>query len=141
MKKLLEIMQRSLGLVMTTPSLLFLILFFYLFFDRAGSCLDTGGVWDGDEKRCRKDCLTWNEVNGCIHMDEEYQKLFAACADKTSECDQNRLALLHKGLCKKYHAPLNLEHGYCDFEFEPKDCFKLEGNWEYPDICKKTGLN
>lgn len=97
--------------------------------------MDFGNVWDGDEKRCRKDCLTWNKVNGCIYMNEEYQRLFVACADKTAGCDENRLDELHLETCKKYNAPLNLDYGYCDFEFTPDKCFKLEGNWQYPKIC------
>lgn len=104
-------------------------------FDEVGDCAENGKVWDYNEKRCRDDCLTWNEVNGCIYMDEEYRRLFRACADKTADCDREKLDLLDKELCKKYNAPLNLKYGYCDFGFEVKDCFKLEGEWEYPEIC------
>ena len=32
------------------------------------NCLDGGGVWDGMEKRCRDDCLTWNETEGCVPL-------------------------------------------------------------------------
>lgn len=34
------------------------------------NCLDGGGVWDGAEKRCRHDCLTWNEKDGCVALGE-----------------------------------------------------------------------
>lgn len=27
-------------------------------------CLDDGNVWDYEENRCRKDCLTWNDKYG-----------------------------------------------------------------------------
>lgn len=33
-------------------------------------CLDDGGVWDGREMRCRRDCLAWNVVDGCIPLEE-----------------------------------------------------------------------
>lgn len=135
MKKLLNILRYFFWTMVVIPPMLFWAIIIGYFFDDAGHCLDGGGVWDYDEKRCREDCLTWNKVNGCIYIDEEYQRLFTACADKTAECDRKKLNLLDKELCQKYHAPLNLEHGYCDFEFEPKDCFKLEGKWEYPGIC------
>ncbi len=102
------------------------------------SCLDLGDVWDYNEKRCRKDCLTWNKLHGCIYMNEEYQRLFLACAEKTEECSDKRLEELHIEACKKYNGALNLEYGYCDFEFTPDQCFKLEGKWKYPDVCDKT---
>ena len=135
MKNFFDILKRFLWLILTTPAIIFLIVFFYITFDSAGNCAEDGKVWDYNEKRCRDDCLAWNEVNGCIYMDEEYRKLFMACADKTADCDREKLDLLDKELCKKYNAPLNLDYGYCDFRFEAKDCFKLKGNWEYPEIC------
>ena len=42
----------------------------YLFFDKAGNCLDTGGVWDADNKRCRFDCDKWQKAKGCIVLNE-----------------------------------------------------------------------
>ena len=31
------------------------------------TCLETGrGVWDGNEHRCRADCVTWNAKDGCV---------------------------------------------------------------------------
>ena len=135
MKKFFNFLKCFLWLILTTPAIIFLIVFFYLVLDSAGQCAEDGKVWDYREKRCRDDCLAWNEVKGCIYMDEEYRRLFMACADKTADCDREKLDLLDKELCKKYDAPFNLDYGYCDFGFEAKDCFKLEGNWEYPDIC------
>lgn len=29
-------------------------------------CHDDGGVWDYSENRCRFDCLTWNNIDGCV---------------------------------------------------------------------------
>lgn len=34
------------------------------------SCLDNGLVWDYGEKTCRDDCLSYNEVDGCIPLEE-----------------------------------------------------------------------
>lgn len=135
MKNFLKVLRYVFWTLVIIPSMLFWAIIIGFWFDDAGHCASDGKVWDGSEKRCREDCLTWNKINGCIYMDEEYRKLFWACADKTIDCDQKRLDLLNKELCKKYNAPINLQYGYCDFEFEAKDCFKLEGNWEYPEIC------
>ena len=55
--------------------------------------------------------------------------------DEVGDCAENGKVWDYKELCKKYNAPLNLKYGYCDFGFEVKDCFKLEGEWEYPEIC------
>lgn len=118
-----------------TLGFLFAVIWLILWLDREGDCASSGKVWDSDENRCREDCLTWNSVNGCIYINEEYQFLFQACADKTPDCDEEKLDALFDELCKKYKAPKNLEYGYCDFEFELKNCFKLEGDWEYPEEC------
>lgn len=109
--------------------------FVFFMTDKSGICADTGSVWDDDEQRCRDDCLTWNEIHGCIYIDEAYQKLFVACASKTADCDVEKLRRLNIQLCEKYRAAWNLGYGYCDFKFEKKDCFKLPGDWEYPKIC------
>jgi len=31
-------------------------------------CFDHGKVWDGDLQKCRDDCLTWNEKEGCVPL-------------------------------------------------------------------------
>ena len=135
MKRFLNILRYVFWLLVIIPPMLFWAMVIGYVFDEVGDCAENGKVWDYNEKRCRDDCLTWNEVNGCVYMDEEYRRLFRACADKTADCDREKLDLLDKELCKKYNAPLNLKYGYCDFGFEVKDCFKLEGEWEYPEIC------
>ena len=81
----------------------------------ASICADTGSVWDEYEQRCRNDCLTWTEVHGCIYIDEAYQRLFVACANKTADCDAEELRRLNIQLCEKYQVARNLEYGYCDF--------------------------
>lgn len=52
-------------------SILF-ILFLYLFFwdniDPA-ICIESGKVWDSAQKKCRDDCRTWNEIEGCVPLD------------------------------------------------------------------------
>ncbi len=40
-------------------------------YDQDGSCIDVGGVWDNVEKRCRYDCLTWNEEDGCVPLEKK----------------------------------------------------------------------
>ena len=46
----------------------FAAVFLFLWFDEAGTCFDLGGVWDGNEKRCRCDCLKWTAESGCIPL-------------------------------------------------------------------------
>lgn len=115
---------------------LFAVAFIYFVLDKEGDCASSGNVWDSQEHRCRTDCLTWNEINGCIHINDEYQRLAMACWHKTAECDKKKLFELDKELCKKYNAPYNTDNQYCDFEFTKDKCYQLEGNWEYPDICE-----
>ncbi len=47
-----------------------LFLFFFIFND-AGDCIDNGGVWDYNQKRCRNDCLTWKRKFGCIPLESD----------------------------------------------------------------------
>ena len=91
------------------------VLYYYMY--PAKFCAQMNQVWDGDEKRCRDDCLVWNEANGCVYLNEEHRALFEACADKTADCDEARLKELNVGLCHKYNAPINLKYGYCDLAF------------------------
>lgn len=125
------------GIAYTFSGIWLCVLIFFIL-DKPGDCGSSGDVWDYNEKRCRKDCLTWNKLHGCIYMNEEYQRLFMACAEKTAECNEKRLHELHVEACKKYNGALNLEYGYCDFEFTPDQCFRLEGKWQYPNVCDKT---
>lgn len=37
-------------------------------YDARETCIDDGKVWDGDLQKCRDDCLTWNEKNGCVPL-------------------------------------------------------------------------
>lgn len=48
--------------------ILILSAFLYLFFDKQGTCVSDGKVWDSSENRCRDDCLSWNEEQGCIPL-------------------------------------------------------------------------
>lgn len=50
--------------------LVLVILFMPWATDPAIDCLDNGGVWDGVAARCRCDCLTWNEEDGCVPLPE-----------------------------------------------------------------------
>ena len=41
--------------------------FLYLVFDEEGYCLSSQqGVWDNEQKICRKDCIKWSQEQGCI---------------------------------------------------------------------------
>lgn len=45
--------------------------FLYLVFDEKGYCLSSQhGVWDSYAKVCRKDCIKWDKVHGCIKEDD-----------------------------------------------------------------------
>ncbi len=37
-------------------------------YDAKEICIDDGKVWDGDLQKCRDDCLTWNEKDGCVPL-------------------------------------------------------------------------
>ena len=50
--------------------LVLVILFMPWATDPAIDCIDNGGVWDGAAVRCRCDCLTWNEEDGCVPLSE-----------------------------------------------------------------------
>ncbi|MCM1324651.1 MAG: hypothetical protein NC218_11060 [Acetobacter sp.] len=67
-KTMTELLQRMGRVFRFILVCFFISLFLLWWFDKDGSCLDTGGVWDGNEKRCRQDCLTWNEVDGCVPL-------------------------------------------------------------------------
>lgn len=46
--------------------------FLYIIFDDAGWCLNSGkGVWDSEQKICRKDCLSWSKETGCEPVTKE----------------------------------------------------------------------
>lgn len=38
--------------------------------NKKDSCLDSGLVWDGEQKRCRNDCLTWRLDTGCVPLQD-----------------------------------------------------------------------
>lgn len=45
-------------------------MFVFFYFDKAGNCLDVGGVWDSNRKECRYDCDKWQEDKGYIVFDK-----------------------------------------------------------------------
>ena len=67
MKRFLNILRCVFWLLVIIPPMLFWAMVIGYVFDEAGDCAENGKVWDYNEKRCRDDCLTWNEVNGCIY--------------------------------------------------------------------------
>lgn len=40
-------------------------------FDMKTVCLDGGQIYDPIQKKCRSDCLTWDEKIGCVPITEE----------------------------------------------------------------------
>ena len=49
----------------------FVTAMFFFYFDSVGNCLDAGGVWDEDQKICRRDCDKWEKDKGCIVFDKK----------------------------------------------------------------------
>ena len=96
-------------------------------------CHDNGLVWDYEEKRCREDCYTWQkEYGGCIKMTPEQ----IACIKRLSSrfCFDTQQMYI---LCKYNNKAWNHSTDSCRYEFTLKECHKLSGSWEYPDICNK----
>ena len=40
----------------------------FTLFDKSGSCIDIGGVWDGEFEECRYDCYHWSKEKGCDYI-------------------------------------------------------------------------
>jgi len=107
----------------------------FLFFDDVGHCLDSGGVWDYDQKICRSDCLTWKkEYGGCIKLTPEQEACYQNnrySLSKTTCIDTEQLFII----CHNNNKAWNLDKQECMFEFTLQNCNKLSGNWLYPAGC------
>ncbi len=68
--RILRVIKRFILFICAGLFAAFVGMFLYFAFDFAGTCLENGGVWDGAEKRCRYDCLTWNERDGCVPLEK-----------------------------------------------------------------------
>lgn len=101
-------------------------------FLKQNSCLDDGNVWDYKEKRCREDCLAWNEINGCIKLTEEQVKLFKKCRHQSAGCIDKEI---FNEICLSNNLALNMKTGECDAEFTADKCYELGENWIYPKMC------
>ncbi len=110
--------------------------FLYFAFDRVGNCASDGYVWDDNLKECRKDCLHWNEKKGCIKLSDEEVAEFEKCKYQKPACYAPIYDKMFPKKCLDYDSAYNLDEKYCDFDFNLKDCRKLEGNWLYPKSCK-----
>lgn len=104
-------------------------------FLKQDSCIDNGNVWDYQEKRCRKDCLAWNKINGCIKMTKEQIKLFDKCRYQPTDCVPKTV---FNEICLNNKLSLNKETGECDMEFTIDKCHKLGEQWIYPDSCQSA---
>ena len=53
-----------------------LLVSIYCFFelDMKVACLDSGEIYDPIQKKCRNDCLTWDDNIGCVPITEENRK-------------------------------------------------------------------
>ena len=100
-------------------------------------CLDGGQVWDGDEKRCREDCLTWNKDYGCIKMTEEQVGVFAKFRNR----ERYIPIKVYKEICLNNQKAWDNDQENCLFEFRVRECNTLKGNWEYPEICNTQKIN
>lgn len=88
-------------------------------FLKIDTCLDGGEIWDYNEKRCRNDCLLWNEIYGCVQMTPEELKIFHACSGKKysdETCDRKEFEKIFGDVCKRYQVPIDLKSGQCSFE-------------------------
>lgn len=117
-----------------------LILFFFIknpYWLAIDSCMDSGKVWDGHENRCREDCFTWNEAKGCIQLTRDETEAFRKCRHQPVSCHNILYDKIFPKKCFDYAGAWNLDTKNCNYEFNPEDCFKLQGNWQYPKICNK----
>ncbi len=96
------------------------------------SCLDDSKVWDYAENRCRNDCMKWNKKYGCIKLTPEQMTLFENCRHNLPNCIS---AAGYKEICLNNQKAWNIDEKECYFEFSEKECSKLSGQWQYPDIC------
>ncbi len=116
--------------IMVTPLLGVL----YIFFNDKGACLETGGVWDEEEGRCRQDCLVWNKKFGCIELTAEQVKKMESCRSINKHCLSIDDFFV---ICQNNNKAWNLDNKSCRFEFEISECGKLSGHWQYPSLCKE----
>lgn len=67
MKNIKKILKYLFGLIIIG------LISFYCFFelDMKMVCLDGGQIYDPIQKKCRNDCLTWDEKIGCVPITEE----------------------------------------------------------------------
>ena len=101
------------------------------------ACLDSGQVWDASEKRCREDCLKWNEDYGCIKLTSDQVAALAQCQHKTN-CFSKKV---YKEICLNNQKAWDIIKESCWFEFKAADCGKSAGRWEYPEICTAQKTN
>ncbi len=112
--------------------ILFIIGFVFFWFDNAGFCTSNGGVWDGNEHRCRDDCLVWQKEFGCIQLTKEQSQKFEDCSNGHDNCPSEQDMI---NICLFNQKAWNKDEKECRFNFQPQDCYKLSGNWQYPEIC------
>lgn len=123
------------GFVVMVALISFCVLVYNMFSDNK-ICVEDE-LWDEKEKQCRSDCFMIDDDRGCIPLDKDYDEMRIACKVDLEKCDMSVLRELYKKQCLQAGFAYNISKEECDFEFKKKDCEKLKGKWEYPDICKK----
>ncbi len=96
-------------------------------------CLDDGHVWDDKEKRCRPECIALDDDGNCVALTSEERKSLEDC--RYNKCERSISDEEWLEICKRNQKPYNAKTLECNYTWTPKDCFKLEGDWVYPDIC------
>lgn len=101
------------------------------------SCLDDGKVWDYEQNICRDDCLTWQEEFGCIKLTKKQIEIFGKCGN-SNLCPSLKT---YKDVCLNNQKAWNLKSQKCKYNFGFNECFKLNGEWLYPEICSDKEKN
>lgn len=126
-----------LGLILLAVIFIVLIVLFVLdpYWLSVDSCLDNGKVWDYEKNVCREDCLIWQEEFGCIKLTEKQIQIFEKCGS-SNLCPSWKT---YKDVCLNNQKAWNLKSQECKYNFVPTECFKLQGEWHYPERCYDKG--
>ena len=113
-------MRSLLWYVISFAALLFVFMFVLLIADKRATCLENSGVWDEQENRCRKECLTWNVRTGCVELSADVLEKLDQCGNNL-RCHDDVLRKIIPQLCQKYRGTFDQESGSCDFEKQVKN--------------------
>lgn len=131
--KILNTIKKAFAYILTVICIFVALFSLFIISDYQGRCLSDGNVWDYSRNECREDCLVWGAEFGCIQLSPLYIKKIKQCQKPTGCLDNND----YKTICLDNHKAWNNKIQKCHLLFNLADCFKLTGNWIYPDICNK----